>query len=50
MSGKSNKVEYVLNRIHILLIEMYIEVIGFKKLKNQYSKDHDFCEAWKDFT
>lgn len=49
-SGKYNRVADALSRRQLLLIEMQIEVIGFKKLKNLYPQDPDFAEAWKACT
>ena len=46
-SGKSNKVVDALSRRQLLLIEMQIEVVGFKELSTLYSYDLDFREAWK---
>ena len=46
-SGKSNRVADELSRRHILLIEMQIEGVGFKKLTNLYPEDPDFAKAWK---
>ena len=47
---KSNKVTNYLRRKKILLKEMEIEVFGFKDLKNLCLEDHDFVEAWKEYT
>ena len=44
-SGKSNRVIDALNRRHLLLTEMQIEVVGFKELMNLYPEDPDFAEA-----
>ena len=46
-SGKSNRVVDALNRRHLLLTQMQIEVVGFKELTNLYPEDFDFAEAWK---
>ena len=46
-SGNSNRVVDALSRRHLLLIEMQIEVVGFKELKNLYPKDPNCDEAWK---
>ena len=48
-SGKYNKVVDALSRRHLLLIEMQIEVIGFKELMNLYPEDPNFTEAWKAY-
>ena len=42
---KSNKVVDALSRRHILLIEMQIELVGFKELKDLYLEDPYFFEA-----
>ena len=47
---KSNRVIDALGRRQIFPIEMQIEVVGFKELKNLYPKDPDFGEAWKACT
>ena len=49
-SGKSNKVVDALSRKQILLIEMQIEVVGFKELSTLYPNDPNFGEAWKTCT
>ena len=49
-SGKSNKVVDLLNRRLILILEMHIEVVGFKELMNLYPKDPNFVEVWKACT
>ena len=49
-SGKSNRVAYALSRRQLLLIEMQIEVVGFKELNSLYLEDFDFGEAWKACT
>ena len=46
-SRKSNKVTDALSRRKILLIEIQIEVVGFKELNILYLNDLDFGEAWK---
>ena len=50
MSGKSNKVVDALSRRKHLLIEMQIEVVGFKELSTLYPNETDFGEAWKACT
>ena len=49
-SGKSNKDADALSRRQLLLIEIQIEVVGFKELSNLYLEDPDFGEAWKACT
>ena len=49
-SGKSNRVVDALSRRHLLLTQMQIEVVGFKKLTNLYPKDPNFAKAWKACT
>ena len=49
-SGKSNRVVDALSRRHLLLIEMQIEVVGFKEFMNLYLEDPNFVEAWKACT
>ena len=48
--GKSNSIVDALSRRHLLLIEMQIEVVGFKELMNLYPEDLDFAKAWKACT
>ena len=45
MSGKINRVANALSRRQCLLIEMLIEVVGFKELKNLYPEDPNFSEV-----
>ncbi len=49
-SGNSNKVANSLSKRHLLLIEMKIEVVGFKEVKNLYLEDLDFAKTWKACT
>ena len=49
-SGKSNKVVDALSQRHLLLTQMQIEVVGFKKLTNLYREDPNFAESWKACT
>ena len=46
-SGKSNKVADALSSRQVLLIEIQIEVVGFKELSTLYLDDLNFGEAWK---
>lgn len=49
-SGKSKRVACALCRRFFFLIEIQIEVLGFKELKNLYLKDPNFSESWKAYT
>ena len=45
--SRKSKVTNALNRRHLLLTEMQIEVVGFKELTNLYPEDLNFAKSWK---